>query len=164
MFVTSDPRVAAQHLMLIGEAMVRGAGKGLLRAALLMQNEAVRIIRAERMATGQLSQSIHSELLPPQGTQLTAMVVAGQPYGPFVEVDTRPHVAPFAAFMPWAVAKVGRGAEGPPEVLARRAWAAVAAHGTKGIHFFERSYQMHRAQVPALVRDGMKEALAPYAR
>jgi hypothetical protein len=127
------------------------AGKqGVRRGLIRMQNEAAQEIREKRFNTGHLVQSLHHDI-DDSGTVITGHMAPEAPYAPFVEFDTRPHIAPFAPFITWAVTKGFRGtgksfSRGSANNLAvaRAGWVGVRKHGTKGIHFMENAYDLEK--------------------
>lgn len=155
----------------VARAAVKAAVRGVEDGLKLMQNEAAQILRRERHATGHLSQSLHTEILPQQNGRIMGMMGPSEPYGPWVEYDTRPHVAPFAPFLPWATRKgwnaTGKSwRSGSKEQLevARSGWLAVKRRGTKGIHYLRRAFQRHESDVARLVQQYVGEAVRRYAR
>jgi len=156
-------------------AMDAGA-RGIAAGCHVFQREAVFIIHAERrVATGTLARSI-SVTNPPlrADNQIIGTVFADAqkaPYAPFVEYDTRPHVAPFKPFVDWAVSKGNREFDVPVRRgskrhmdLARAGWLAVKKRGTKGIHFMRRAYEAKNEEAKELIIRYVREALARYAR
>lgn len=155
----------------VAEDVVDAAAKGVMAGAHVIAAEAQRIVREERFATGHLMQSIHPSGPFRDGGNIVATVSADAPYAPFVEYDTRPHVAPFAPFVGWATTKgfrmTGRSFKRGTAAnynLARAGWLAVKKRGTKGIHFMRRAYEAKNEEAKQLIIRYVREALARYAR
>lgn len=155
----------------VAREVVDAAVTGVKRGLVLMQGEAARIVRAERFATGHLIQSLHTEIMPPEGGNIVGTLSAEAPYAPFVEYDTRPHIAPLSAFDAWATAKgfraTGKSSKRGTKkhsALARAGWVAVKKRGTKGIHFMQRTYEGKIEEAKAQVDKAVKGALDKYAR
>lgn len=146
--------------------VVREAGeKGVHRGMVRFQNGAATIIRAERFATGHLAQSLHNETMA-DGNTITGTMQPEAPYAPFVELDTRPHIAPMAAFLPWATVKGFRATgqsfrRGTPEHngLAIAGWLAVKHRGTKGIHYMKRSFDANHDEAVNDVKQAIQGAI-----
>ncbi|GMA49322.1 hypothetical protein GCM10025857_06790 [Alicyclobacillus contaminans] len=158
-------------LQAVARAVVDAGAKGLRTGLHIMQAEAARIMRAERYATGHLAQSLNVNVLPPDGGNITGTLSAEAPYAPFVEYDTRPHIAPLGAFDSWATVKGFRATgvslrRGTPlhSQLVIRGWLAVRKRGTKGIHFMRRAYLAKSQEAVQIVKQRIQEALDNYGR
>lgn len=154
----------------VARAAIDGAVLGMREGLEIIRAEAAMIVHAERYATGHLQQSLHAEVLPPQGSSLEGTVGSSAPYAPFVEYDTRPHVAPFAPFLPWATVKGFRGTgrsfvagSAPQARLARIGWLGVKLHGTKGIHFLERALDSKGGPARDRIFARIREAVSRFA-
>lgn len=79
--------------------------------------------------TGRLRSSIMNRV-EGRGAGVQGIVSSNVKYAPFVELDTQPHFPPLSALEPWA-RRHGKTAWGVA--------LAIAAHGTKGRHMFERA-------------------------
>lgn len=150
---------------------VRDAAPKAIRQGLgIMQSAAVKSVRAQRMATGQLAQSIQVKNVVDDGDQVSGELSPGVPYALYVEKDTRPHVAPIAPFYPWATVKGFRSTgqsfrSGTPNHtdLARAGWVHVKVKGTKGIHFMQHAYEDHGEEAQDKAAEVVKGAISDYA-
>jgi hypothetical protein len=163
--------VELPNLHAVARDVLAAGAKGVIAGAHVIAAEAQRIVREERFATGHLMQSIHPSGPFRDGGNIVATVSADAPYAPFVEYDTRPHVAPFAPFVGWATTKgfrmTGRSFKRSSKAntnLARAGWLAVKKRGTKGIHFMRRAFEAKHDQAKQLIIRYVREALARYAR
>lgn len=151
------------------DAVRNAARRGVRQGLSIMQSSAVKSVRAQRMATGQLAQSIQVKHVTGAGDTITGEVSPGVSYAPYVEWDTRPHVAPMGAFDSWATVKgfraTGRSFKrGTPKhsALATAGWLAVKTKGTKGIHFMRHAYEDHGAEAQARTAEQVKGAIRDY--
>lgn len=154
----------------IARVAVEGGVKGIRQGLNIMQRDAATTIRSKRFATGHLAQTLHSEVLPPDGDNIVGTLGAEAPYAPFVEWDTRPHIAPIGAFNGWATAKgfrsTGRSfARGTAQHsnLAKAGWLAVKVKGTKGIHFMKHAYEQKGTEAQLKATEKIKGAISDYA-
>ncbi|MCO7177018.1 hypothetical protein ACFP7A_01220 [Sporolactobacillus kofuensis] len=154
----------------LARAAIEGGVKGVRQGLNILQRDAAETIRTKRFATGQLAQSLHSEVLPPDGDNIMGVMGAEAPYAPFVEYDTRPHIAPIGAFNGWATVK-GFRSTGRSFVrgsvahssLAKAGWIAVKTKGTKGIHFMKHAYEEKGNEAQMKVAEKVKGEISDYA-
>lgn len=155
------------------KAVVRdvvNAGKnGVYAGMFMIQREAATIVRAERYATGHLARSIQVSGPFRRGDNIEGKVYPDAPYAPFVEYDTRPHVAPMEPFRIWATVKgfratgrsFRRGTRRHTN-LAIAGWLAVKHRGTKGIHFMRRAREARGEEAKRTVIRYLKGAIEKY--
>ena len=98
-----------------------------------------RLIAHDRYATGELLQSIRTEVRA--GTTTYDVVVHLRDYWKYIEDDTRPHFPPPDALLRWVEVKptlprpfVLNGKEISPKSLAYLVGRKIASDGTKGTH------------------------------
>lgn len=158
------------NLDAVARAAVDGAARGMKRGLLAIQGEAQRIVHEERYATGHLAQAFHTALLPPENGRLVGTLANVAPYAPFVEYDTRPHVAPIEPFLRWATTKgfraTGRSfwaGSSSQRRLGIIGWLAVKRRGTKGIRFMKRAYDAKHGEARDQIFAAIREALRRYA-
>lgn len=150
---------------------VKDAGhKGIRQGLSIEQDAAVRSVRAQRFATGHLAQSIQVKNVVDDGDTISGSMGPEAPYAPFVEYDTRPHIAPMGVFDSWAAVKGFRATgtsfkRGTPKhsALATAGWLAVKIKGTKGIHFMQHAYEDHGTEAEEKAVEVVKGAISDYA-
>lgn len=139
-----------KRLAQVPELLAHNLTAAMLEAELLLEREAKTRAPVGLSGAAGLRGSIAA--IPPfmDGDTLTGGIGTSAPYAVPVELGSKPHFPPVQPLADWVTAKLGVGdaaeARGIAFCIARK----IAAHGTKGQHFFKAALNDNEPAIKAM--------------